>query len=248
MTKYGLIGQTLGYSFSRGYFNEKFESLGLTDHRFDNYEFPQIDDLDRILKEAPEIKGFTVTIPYKEQIIPRLSGISPAAKEIGAVNVVVRKGDELYGHNTDAIGFELSLKQFMPTLPLLAPAWVLGTGGASKAVSFVLRKLNQPYRLISRNPTGPHQLSYAQLAQQDWLSQRLIINTTPVGTYPNVDESPLIPLHLLGKQHFLYDLIYNPEETLLLREGRQAGAQTINGLPMLHLQADAAWHIWQSAI
>ncbi|MFK8054657.1 MAG: shikimate dehydrogenase [Saprospiraceae bacterium] len=247
MTKYGLIGQTLGYSFSRGYFTDLFKQLGLTDHHFDNYEFPEIKDLQVMLKEQQDLKGFTVTIPFKEQVIPMLAEMSDAAREIGAVNVVVRKGEQLIGHNTDAIGFELSLKQFIPSLPLVAPAWILGTGGASKAITYVLRKLNQPYKLVSRNPSSSDQLSYEDLAYETWLSTRLIINTTPVGTFPDVDESPPIPLHLLGPQHFIYDLIYNPSETLLLREGSSRGSRTINGLPMLHKQAEAAWQIWQEA-
>jgi len=144
MTKYGLIGQTLEYSFSRRYFTDLFEKLNLRDYCFENFEFPDIEVLQQVLSSEPDLKGFTVTIPYKEQIFPHLDEISSAALEIGAVNVVVRKGKKLFGHNTDAIGFELSLKPFLPNLPLLAPAWVLGTGGASKAVTYVLRKLNQP--------------------------------------------------------------------------------------------------------
>lgn len=247
MTKYGLIGQTLGHSFSRGYFTKKFEQLGLENYQYDNYEFANIQDLADVLRDEPDLRGFNVTIPYKEQILPFLSETSAAAAKIGAVNVVVRKGNKLIGYNSDAIGFELSLKQFVPQLPLLAPAWVLGTGGASKAVSYVLQKLNQPYRIISRTPKTSNQISYQQLADQDWLSQRLIVNTTPVGTFPNVDESPPIPLHLLGQQHFIYDLIYNPTKTLLLREGESRGAQILNGLPMLHQQAESAWQIWQDA-
>ncbi len=247
MTKYGLIGQTLGYSFSRGYFSELFEKLGLEDHVFSNYELPHIDDLKTLLGEEPDIRGFTVTIPYKEQVIPFLSEMSDAAQKIGAVNVVVRCRGKLVGHNTDAIGFELSLKQFMPQLPTEAPALILGTGGASKAIAYVLTKLNQSFRFVSRKPKTREHLAYEDLQNLDWCVPRLLINTTPVGTFPNVEECPSIPVDLLNERHFLYDLIYNPEETLLLREGRMRGAKTINGLEMLHLQAEAAWKIWQEA-
>ncbi len=247
MTRYGLIGQTLGYSFSRGYFTEKFERLGLHDHSFSNYELPSIDDLQALLAEEADIRGFTVTIPYKEQVIPFLADTSEAAKEIGAVNVVVREGDQLYGHNTDAIGFELSLKQFAPQLPFMAPALILGTGGASKAVAYVLGKLGQAFKLVSRTPKTADQHSYQDLAKLNWNIPRLIVNTTPLGTFPDVENSPQVPVDLLNENHFLYDLIYNPEETLLLRKGRSQGAKTINGLEMLHLQAEAAWDIWQNA-
>lgn len=240
MKKYGLLGKTLGHSYSKRYFDEKFALEGLTDCAYGIYERPSLEGIrEWIGKEG--LCGLNVTIPYKEEIIPYLDRISPEAEAIGAVNVVRIEADgTLSGFNTDAPAFAETLK------PLLKPwhreALVLGTGGASKAVTFALQTLGiKPY-LVSRK--GEPWLSYSE-AYEKAASTFLIVNTTPLGMFPNVDQTPWLNTRNLSPRHLCYDLVYNPEKTQFLLEAELAGSTVQNGLPMLFRQADLAWDIWQ---
>lgn len=241
MKHYGLIGHPLGHSFSKAYFTEKFCREGL-DCEYQNYD---IEDLSLIRKTG--LNGFNVTIPYKEAILPYLDELDPVAAEVGAVNTVkVLDDGQWIGYNTDVIGLNTIIPKALPwargKLPLRG-ALVLGTGGASKAVQYVLRKNGIPFHLVSRS-TERGDLTYAMLTPEIIQSHLLIVNATPVGMAPNIDEAPDIPYEAVTPQHTLFDLIYNPEETLFLRKGRCNGATTINGLAMLHAQAEASWMIW----
>jgi shikimate dehydrogenase len=189
---------------------------------------------------APDLCGFNVTIPYKEQIIPFLDDLDSPAKTIGAVNTVVVKNGRLIGYNTDFEGFKSSLLPFLPKRPI--KALILGTGGASKAVAYALRTLNIPYLFISRNPDKG--LTYQSLSKEIMAEYSLVINTTPIGMFPNIDQFPDIPYPFLTSQHLLYDLVYNPALTTFLKKGQMQGAQILNGLKMLELQAEKAWEIW----
>jgi len=238
---YGLIGFPLGHSFSAKFFAEKFEREGIS-AEYRNFAIPSIDELPAVLA-TPNLRGFNVTIPYKQAILPHLAAVSPQAEEIGAVNVVrVEKDGRLTGHNTDIIGFVRSIR------PLLQPwhrgALVLGTGGASKAVVVGLKALGLEPQLVSRTPREGI-IAYADITADVLSRFPVVVNCSPVGMFPNVDAAPAIPYDLLTSQNLLYDLVYNPEETLFLRRGREQGAATKNGLEMLHLQALAAWEIWQ---
>ena len=244
MILFGLIGHPLGHSFSKAYFTAKFEREGL-DCEYQNYDIEDIS----IIKQS-NLTGFNVTIPYKEAIIPYLDELDPAAKEIGAVNTVkVFPDGRMIGYNTDVIGFSVALHSILLThhSSLLTPhsALVLGTGGASKAVQYVLKKHRIAFQLVSRDPKKGN-LTYATLKPDIIKSHLLIINTTPVGMAPNIDAAPDIPYEAISDKHALIDLIYNPEETLFLRHGKKHGATTVNGLTMLYSQAEASWKIWNS--
>lgn len=240
---FALVGKNISYSFSKEYFAEKFELLDLYTNEYVNFDIEDITDFPSIYqKNKEQLKGLNVTIPYKEAIIPLLSKISKKAAEIGAVNTIrITKKGKLKGYNTDEYGFSKSIK------PLLKKyhekALVLGTGGASKAIVYTLQKLNIPYKFVSRNPEEG-QFSYEALTQKILQEYTIIINCTPVGTYPNIDKSPNIPYEYIGKKHLLYDLVYNPKESLFLLQGKKKGAKTKNGLEMLELQAEKAWDIW----
>jgi len=244
MREYGLIGRTLKHSFSQTYFTQKFQNLGIEDCRYELFELPEIGDLPELLRQHPALAGLNVTIPYKEQVWPYLDDIASSAARVGAVNVIEFTPDgRRIGHNTDVIGFRESLERFYPGVGPDTRALVLGTGGAAKAVEVVLRDLGISYWLVSRNPLGSG-LTYADLTPQLLAAHPLIINATPLGTYPNVDECPAIPYESLTPQHYLFDLIYNPRETLFMQRGAAAGAQVQNGFDMLCRQAEAAWDIW----
>lgn len=239
---YGLIGKKLDYSFSPAYFNKKFEKEGLSSCRYELFPLDEIQDF-LALVQARDLDGLNVTIPYKQAIIPFLDELSEDAKAIGAVNCIAFKGNRLIGHNTDVVGFERSLT------PLLRgqtsqSALVFGTGGASNAITFVLNKLNIPYKLVSRNPKT-NAIGYAK-AEKQLRDYSLIINTTPVGTYPNMQDCPLNSLGGVGKNHLVYDLIYNPAITSLLEQSSALGARTKNGQEMLEIQAEESWKIWQT--
>ncbi len=246
MDRYGLVGYPLGHSFSRGFFNEKFKSEGI-DAEYVNFEIPSVGRFPEIIAENTNLRGLNVTIPYKEKIIPYMDELSEEARLIGAVNVIrvgKRKGKtHLKGFNTDVIGFVRSIE------PLLEPAHrkalVLGTGGASKAVRFGLRRLGVETLLVSRTPKEDA-LTYGQLTPEIVDGHKVIVNCTPVGMYPHTEECPPLPYPAVGRGHLLFDLIYNPEETLFLKEGRERGAAVKNGLEMLLLQAYAGWDFWQS--
>lgn len=243
MKKFGLIGYPLKNSFSQNYFNSKFLSLGLLHYEYINFPLNRIDQLDNLLATEPDLVGFNVTIPYKEAIIPFLAELDTSAREAGAVNCVKKVNSKLIGYNTDVFGFETSL------VPLLAntsnlKALVLGTGGAAKAVACVLRKLSIPYEFVSRTPEAG-QFSYAELSPEILGTHKLIINCTPLGMFPDVEQKPPLSYNLLTPEHISYDLIYLPIETLFLRHSREQGAITKNGLEMLHLQAEKSWEIWK---
>lgn len=245
MKKFGIIGYPLGHSFSPGYFNEKFANEGIDAH-YDKYELPVITDLQAIIDYTPDLCGFNVTIPYKEKVMSYLDNVSPEARAIGAVNVVkvTRKdGDQPYleGYNSDVIGFMRSIQ------PLLdkhhKKALILGTGGASKAVNYGLHQFGLETILVSRSQKDKT-IQYQQITPELLNEYTVIVNCTPCGMAPHFNECPDIPYEALTKQHLLYDLIYNPDETLFLKKGKAQGALTKNGLEMLLLQAEAGWEIW----
>ena len=245
MQKYGLIGYPLKHSFSIGYFNEKFKAEDI-DAEYVNFEIPRIEDFKKIIEENPNLCGLNVTIPYKEQVIPYLDELDKDTAKIGAVNVIKiirQKGKaKLVGYNSDIIGFTQSIQ------PLLQPhhkhALLLGTGGASKAVYHGLANLGIESTFVSRTKKDATFLTYEELTPEIMQEYTIIVNCTPVGMYPKVDFCPDIPYDLLTPNHLLYDLLYNPNETLFMKKGEAKGAVTKNGLEMLLLQAFAAWEIW----
>lgn len=239
-----MLGYPLVHSFSQNYFNQKFESENI-DAKYINFEIPDVGMLMEVVAENENLNGLNVTIPYKEQVIPFLDEIDPAASEVGAVNVIKfirgKDGLRLKGYNSDIIGFTDSIKSLLK--PHHQSALVLGTGGAAKAVSYSLRKLGLEVQLVSRRKSA-NTLVYEELTKNDLKNHKVIVNTTPLGMYPNVDTCPDIPYRYLTSQHLCYDLIYNPDETLFLKNSRLAGAQVKNGLEMLLLQAFASYSIW----
>lgn len=244
MRVFGLIGRSLSHSFSQTYFTQKFYGLGLADYRYELFELASAHELPALLARQPHLAGLNVTIPYKEQMWPYLTEVASSAARVGAVNVIEFRADgSLIGHNTDYVGFRESLRTFFPVPAPGARALVLGTGGAAKAVGVALQELGIAYRQVSRDALGPH-LTYAELTPEVLAAHSLLINTTPLGTYPDVATCPPLPYAALTPQHYLYDLVYNPSETLFLQKGREAGAHTKNGSDMLERQAEAAWAIW----
>jgi shikimate dehydrogenase len=241
MKVYGLIGYPLSHSFSKGFFAEKFEKEDIKGCLYDSFPIPAIEEFPALLTQYPDLCGLNVTIPYKQAVMPFLDELSPAAADIKAVNCIDFRNGKKIGYNTDAIGFRRSLE------PLLQShhdkALVLGTGGAAKAVQYVLKSLNIPYQLVSRQ-AAPGNITYDQLDEAIMASHTLIVNTTPLGMYPNVDASPELPYQLISSRHLLYDLIYNPATTAFLQQGADKGATIKNGHEMLILQAEASWEIW----
>ncbi len=244
MDKYGLIGYPLKHSFSIGYFNNKFKDESI-DAEYINFEIPSIKDLKGILKNNPNLKGLNVTIPYKEQVIPYLDELSANAKEIGAVNVIKfirNKGKlKLVGYNSDIIGFKQSIESMLTEFH--RKALILGTGGSSKAVYHGLRQLGLEAEFVSREKKKGT-LTYSDLNEQIMANYTVIVNCTPIGLFPNSDKCPDIPYEFLTPQHLLYDLIYNPDETLFMTKGKEKGAKVKNGLEMLLLQAFVSWEFW----
>ena len=241
--KFGLIGRNIDYSFSRGYFRGKFSKLGLQQHDYINFDLADISEFPAVLRENEDLCGLNVTIPYKEAIIPYMAALDPVANTIEAVNTIKFTSRGLIGFNTDAHGFQQALKPLLKSSH--TSALILGTGGASKAIAFVLSKQQIDYRYVSRTPRGD-QLAYKDLTPALMKEHTLIINCTPLGTWPEVELKPDIPYSLLGPKHLLFDLIYNPEKTAFLSEGEQRGAVISNGHSMLKLQAEKAWEIWNS--
>ncbi len=243
---YGLIGYPLGHSFSAKYFAEKFQKQNI-DAAYQNFAIENIDLLPEVLNANPTLQGLNVTIPYKQQILPFLDEIDESAQRIGAVNVVCVKhtaqGIKLIGHNADVIGFKNSISPLIK--PHHAKALVLGTGGASKAVIDGLHQLNIATQYVSRTKKGDI-LAYSDLTPEIIEDFKVIVNCTPLGMYPKTDAAPDIPYNCITKEHLLYDLVYNPEETLFLRKGKEHGATVKNGLEMLHLQAEASWNFWNA--
>ncbi len=241
MKQYGLIGYPLSHSFSKGYFAEKFLKENITDANYDVFPLEKIDDFTALYQNKENLIGLNVTIPYKQQVIPFLDELDETSANIGAVNTVKFTQGKRIGYNTDAYGFEMSLKPMLQSHH--TNALILGTGGASKAVEYVLKKLGISFQYVSRNKSD-HTISYEQLDEFIIHNSKLIINCTPIGMYPNVDVAPNIPYNAISEKHLLYDLVYNPEETLFLKKGKEKGAQTKNGLEMLYLQAERSWEIW----
>jgi len=238
--RYGLIGKDISYSFSKDYFSKKFEAMGLQNHSYENFDLPHIKKF-KSLHIQSDIQGFNVTIPYKEAILPYLNEIDATAKTIGAVNTIKVTPNGLVGFNTDAFGFQHSVQALLKKRH--KKALVLGTGGASKAILYVLKELGIQTSIVSRSPK-PNQLSYSSLNETIIKSHYLIVNCTPLGTYPNVAEKAAIPYAFLTRNHLLYDLIYNPYKTAFLKAGEKKGARICNGLRMLELQAEKSWEIW----
>ena len=240
---YGLLGKNISYSFSRGYFTDKFEKLKLKKSKYVNFDLQNIEDFPSIIDDNEHLKGINVTIPYKEDIIPFLSKIDKTAKKIGAVNTIkFTKRGNLKGYNSDVVGFENSL------IPLLKKhhkrALILGTGGASKAIAYALKRNDIKYKFVSRNPEGKKEISYDSLTKEVMEKHTIIINSTPLGTFPDIEKCPNIPYQLITKNHILYDLIYNPAISTFLSKGKEKEAITKNGLQMLELQAEESWRIW----
>ncbi len=242
MQRYGLIGQSLNHSFSKSYFSQKFLDLQI-EADYQNLEFNNIEE---VVEELGRFRfdGFNVTIPYKEKIIPFLNEIDKVSSQIGAVNTVKKINGQWKGFNTDVYGFKQMIKPFFESHH--ERAVILGTGGASKAVEYVLEELGCDVIFISRNPKLNNHFSYAEVNEQMLRSCPIIINTTPVGSFPNVSQQINIPYQFLDSRNLLIDLVYNPKETLFLKQGRINGANTVNGLTMLHQQAEKSWEIWQS--
>ncbi len=241
MNLYGLIGYPLSHSFSKKYFTEKFAGESIADAVYELFPIEQIELLPDVLAANPQLRGLNVTIPYKEQVLPYLTSLSPAVQDIGACNCIRIQGVALTGFNTDVIGFEQSL------LPLLKThhtrALVLGTGGAAKAVLWVLKRNNIQTQTVSRTGSGGA-LRYEDLDASVIAAHTLIINTTPLGMQPNVNSLPSLPYAAISERHLCYDLVYNPQKTAFLSAAEQQGAAVKNGLEMLELQAEAAWRIW----
>lgn len=243
MTIFGLIGQNIDYSFSRKYFLEKFKNEN-RNCDYINFDLDKIEDFNTIFETTKKIGGLNVTIPYKESIIPYLDELEADATSIGAVNTIKIKNGKRIGYNTDHFGFRESIKPHLSAEH--KTALILGTGGASKAVSFALKKLDISVQLVSRNSKLKNNLNYLSLTPEVIENNLIIVNCTPIGTFPNIDQAPKIPYQGIKKNHLLYDLIYNPNETQFLKLGKQAGAKTLNGLEMLELQAEKSWEVWNS--
>lgn len=247
MDTYGLIGYPLTHSFSRQFFSQKFQEENIP-AQYLNFEIADIAQLHQIIAQHHTLKGLNVTIPYKEAVIPHLDKLSVQAQQVGAVNTIqVHRSAQkvqLIGHNTDVEGFRQSFQPNLSQIPLPHRALVLGTGGASKAVTFVLSQLNIPFLLVSRT-AHTSGITYQDINEKCMQTHRIIINTTPLGTFPKVDTCPNIPYAFLTAQHYLFDLVYNPPQTAFLQEGVLRGSVVANGQNMLHIQAIEAWNIWQ---
>ncbi len=249
MRKFGLIGFPLGHSFSRKYFRDKFLREDIRDCLYDNFPLTNIDRLPQLLADEPELYGLNVTIPYKTSVLKFLRSVSSEASEIGAVNVIKirRNKDELtlHGYNSDVTGIHDSIAPYLSESS--KNAIVLGTGGSSRAVCYVLKKLGLDITLVSRS-VKPGAIKYNELTPELIVNAGIIVNTTPLGMYPKTEEKPDIDYNLLGKNHILFDLVYNPELTLFLKMGKEHGCSVISGIKMLHSQAEKAWEIWNDSL
>ena len=239
---YGLVGNSLAHSFSKSYFTNKFKQLNLNAH-YKNFEIDTVEEIKSIFK-TPHLKGLNVTIPFKQSVIPFIDEIDDVANEVGAVNTIQIIDGKTKGFNTDVFGFKQMIKPFFKSHH--HRAIILGTGGASKAVAYVLEELGCDPIFISRCPKGENQFKYEDVNQIMMNACPIIVNTTPIGTFPNVNDMPNIPVEYLTPKNLVIDLIYNPSETLLLKKAKQKGAWTLNGLTMLHQQAEKAWKIWNN--
>lgn len=245
MKLYGLIGYPLGHSFSKQYFAEKFVREALNNCYFDAFPIPYIDQFPALIKANPDLKGLSVTIPYKEQVLSFVTELSKEVKHIGATNCIKINGNKLIAHNTDIIGFEQSFCKLLQ--PHHTKALVLGTGGASKAVQYVLRKLKIQYLLVTRTENLKEDyINYNMIDVSIMENYPVIINCSPIGMWPNENLSPDIPYQFINSKHYLYDLVYKPSKTLFLQQGEDKGAVIQNGYEMLLLQAEASWKIWNA--
>lgn len=243
MAKFGLIGKDIDYSFSKSHFAEKFKNEDLK-HTYENFDIDSINKFPEIISSTKKLRGLNVTIPYKEAVIPYLTRLHKTAKKIGAVNTIkITKKGKLIGYNTDYFGFKKSIEPHLKSHH--KKALILGTGGASKAIVYALKKLGIDYKYVSRKAAGNDVFTYATLTENDIKSYQIIINCTPLGTYPKTNECPDIPYDAIDKTHLVFDLIYNPEESKFLTIAKLKGATICNGSKMLELQAEKAWRIWQ---
>ncbi len=242
MLKFGLLGKSLSHSFSKSFFTDFFLKNNI-DGEFLNFEIPSIEFLSEIVKKE-NLKGLNVTIPYKQEVLPYLDKLSEEVLKIGAVNVIQFKDGNIIGHNTDAFGFHQSIKPFLTNLH--ERALILGTGGASKAVEYVFKSLGIDVIFISRNPENENQFGYNDINEHMLRACKVIVNCTPVGTYPNLEDCIPFPFEYLTQDHLVVDLIYNPVQTVFLKKSKEFGATTLNGESMLHQQALKAWEIWNS--
>lgn len=245
-SRYGLIGYPLGHSFSKSYFTEKFKKNSI-EAVYDLFPLEQIESLDKLLQSEEGLVGLNVTIPFKQQVIPLLDKISEEATDMNSVNVIkiLRRNSNLYleGYNTDAPAFESELIDLAGEIA--GNALILGTGGAASSVAYILKKRGWEIQYVSRNPQSKDTLGYSEITEFLLKQTRLIVNATPVGMFPYIDKCPVFPYHLLSNEHYLFDLIYNPDKTLFLQKGELQGAKIKNGLGMLYKQAELAWEIWQ---
>jgi shikimate dehydrogenase len=242
----GLLGKKLSHSFSKNYFEEKFSKLHLSNYSYLNFEIENINEFPKLLNEHKELSGLNVTVPYKESVIPFLTELSPEAKEIGAVNCIKLVNGKSIGHNTDWYGFRLSIKPFLE--PQHSRALILGTGGSSKAVAYALKQIGVEYYFVTSSATkkSSNTFFYSEINPIILKQFLLIINCTPLGMFPNINDCPHLPYECITENHLAYDLIYNPDETLFLRKCKANRATVINGLSMLQLQAEKSWEIWNS--
>jgi shikimate dehydrogenase len=244
MRRFGLIGKTLKHSFSKNYFTQRFKEHQIADCIYESFELQSIEELPSLIAAHPDLEGLNVTIPYKEDVLPFLDRKNDVVEAIEACNCIKISNGKLIGFNTDAIGFKNSLQPQLK--PYHKNALVLGTGGASKAVRYALNELAINYQVVSRRK-GADCLGYEDIDEEVLKQHKLIINTTPLGMYPNVNDDPPIPYRYITSEHFLFDLIYNPEKTKFLQHGEEQGAQIANGYEMLILQAEESWRIWNEA-
>lgn len=238
---FGLVGRSLGHSFSKSWFENKFRELGLQGYTYSNFEIANIYQLRDVMDQHPDLAGLNVTVPYKESVLPLLDALSPEVETIGAVNCIRIRNGVLTGFNTDAYGFAQSIKPFLDNTH--ERALVLGTGGASKAVAYALNQIGVDVLTVSRSG-DKGQLTYEQINEHVMRACRLIVNTTPLGMTPDSDSCPALPYHLFSANHLAYDLVYNPAETVFMQQARAHGATAMNGLSMLQLQAEKNWELW----
>jgi len=241
---FGLIGKNISYSFSKEYFLNKFNKENITQSHYDIFDLPYINNFEHLLRSYPNIRGVNITIPYKKDIIQYVNYLSDEALSISAVNTIKIKENSLIAYNTDAFGFKKSFVKHLHSTH--KKALVLGNGGAAQAVIYVLKQLNLPYLIVSRNKKGD--LSYKEINEKLLTQYNIIVHCTPIGTYPSSDRCPLIPYQFLTKNHYLYDLVYNPVESKFLKKGIESGAIVKNGLEMLYIQGELAWDLWNQLL
>lgn len=242
MRQFGLIGFPLSHSFSKKYFTEKFQKEGISNASYELFPLEAVESLPQLLEQHPEVEGLNVTIPHKQAIIPLLDELDSSAEKVGAVNVIRISNGKKVGFNSDYYGFKASLEKFLTNS--VSKALVLGSGGASKAVCSALNDLKIEFQIVSRSAEKGTTYQYLYENPDVLRRHKLIINTTPLGTYPSIESKPDLPYEQLGQDHFLFDLVYNPSETAFMKEGIKVGASVINGYEMLVLQAEKSWEIW----